>query len=188
MTELAPSPSPASIPAATSAPASVPTPASAPAPAQAPVSIIVSTSEASEKLLEYVRSGKFSPTLAAQIEGAINAGEIQIPRETPGLTAKDYDLLRAIQSVLTVCAIVLPLFGAISLSLSLSGIVDNPWLMLTAAILFITVLLAIVSFSGFRQQPVKVKKVEPRRGKARSLRQPGGNQPAAESLPQANTI
>jgi hypothetical protein len=142
--------------------ASLPPPAEAPAPddllsvAEPPAAAeLTVAADPSNKLLEHLRAGKFSPEIAAQLEQAL----AQIPTpgggQPPVPMGTDYDVLTTAGTVATVCVLAVLLVGFIGLSLGLSGLADGPELWVVVALLFI-VLLAVVTVSGLKQQPIQI--------------------------------
>ncbi len=112
----------------------------------------------SPQLLENLRSGRFSPEVAARLEralrteGAPAGGDAALagPPATPEPEA--VDVLQTIGDAFTVMVLMVLVLGAVGLALALTGLIDGPMLLLAAAV-FVIVLLAVVVVGTLNSDP-----------------------------------
>lgn len=147
-----------------------------------PPAELTMAADPSNRLLEYIRSGKFSPEIANQLQQALNEPGAAGVLAAAGNPA-DSDVLATAANMATVCVLAILLVAFVNIGLALSGVVD-PFMLWVIVALFIVVLLAVVSVSGLKVQPIKVEA-----GRASSLSQPAapaaGNSLAPAPVPPA---
>ena len=134
----------------------------------------------SNKLLEYLRAGKFSPEIAVQLEQALAQTPSQSGAQPPAPMGTDYDILTTAGNVAMVCVLAILLVGFIGLSLGLSGLAEGPELWWVAVALLFIVLLAVVTVSGLKQQSIQINVGG---AAAKPASQPGRSPAPADSAP-----
>ena len=159
------------LPVSDAAPeASVTPPAAPPAPAE-PVG---------SRLQEYIRRGKFSPAVAAQLAGVLNVEGGQ-PRAA-ALTAPQPELyiLEMAGHSATGCVLGILVLGAVGLGISLAGVIDS-YLLGVAGLIFGFILLGVVALAGLNQSPPKPRPPSLRRTPPPTARPTRRQPPAARA-------
>jgi hypothetical protein len=112
------------------------------------------------RLREYIRSGKFSPEVAAQLDKVMNAENAQaIALSVTAPPNEDYFLEMLGNSAVATVLVILAL-GTVSLSLWLAGVIDTH-MPVVAALIFSVLLMAVVVVGSLNQAPPKPRPAKP---------------------------
>ena len=143
---------------------------------------------AASRLQEYIRAGKFSPAVAAQLNSVLSADSPQPTGLSPLAPQSEMFVLDMVGNSATGCVLAILALGAIALSISFAGFTDN-YLLVVAGLIFAFVMLAVVAVGSINQAPAKprppkpVKAAKPAKVKGAKAKPAKGSVPADSPTP-----
>jgi hypothetical protein len=131
----------------------------------------------SSRLQEYIRAGKFSPAVAAQLTQVMNSDGALPVALSPTAPPSDLYVLDTAGNTATGCVLAILVMGAIAISVSFVGFTDG-YLMGVAGLIFVFVLLAVVTVGSLNQAPPKPRPPKPVKAAKPAKNKSGKNKPA----------
>jgi len=137
------------------------------------------------RLQEYIRSGKFSPEVAAQLSKVLNSDNAEAMALAATAPKNELYVLEMVGNMATGCVIAILIVGAVGLGVAVFGIIEN-YLMVVAGLIFVFTMLAVVAVASLNQAPAKPRPPKP--AKAPKSKAAKGKAADAETLAPETSV
>ena len=124
------------------------------------------------RLQKYIRAGKFSPEVAAQLDKVLNSDAGQIMADATTAPRNELYVVDMFGNMALGCVFAVLLVGAVGLSVAVFGILDS-YLMVVAGLVFVFAVLGVVAIGSLNQAPAKPRPPKPTKTPKSKAAKPG---------------